>query len=260
MSSPVSTHEASRWALRAGRAGVAAQGLLYVVFAWIAGQIALSGGSESEASSGGALATLAAQPFGFVLLVVLALGFAAYIAWQVFELTGKGLQGPSTVNRVKAAAMATVGVVLLVTTIRVLAQGSAPEGGEEEATSTVLAWPGGRVLVGLVGLAIIGLAGYLVVRGFRGKIREKLTAGVSQWLIRLGQFGDVARGAAFATIGVLLVTAAVTYDSETAGGLDAALGALREQPFGPYLVFAVALGLGAWGVFCVLTARHHREA
>jgi hypothetical protein len=250
--------DVSRFAIVAGRAGIAAQGVLYVVLAWLTAQIAL-GGSEEDASGQGALRQLAEEPGGVVVLVLLALGFAAYLAWQVVELAGRGLTEPTTTNRVKAAAKAAVGLVLLILTISVLAGGGGGGSSEQEATATVLGWPGGRFLVALIGLGIIGFAGYLAVRGIRGGIREKLEPGVAQWLVRLGQVGDVARGVAFAAIGFLLVVAAWRYDPDEAGGLDTALQELRSQPLGVVLVLAIAAGFAAWGVFCVLTARRHRR-
>ncbi len=256
---PDSAREASDWTMRLGRAGVAGQGVLYLILAWLAGRIALGGGGE-EASSSGALSTLADQPFGVVLLVLLALSFLAYAAWQVLEAFGQGLGKPDAKERAKAAAKAIVGVVLLVSTIVVLTGGGQSSNSEEQATATALSWPGGRILVGLIGLGVIAFAGSLVYRGIKGKIREKLEPGVDQRLIRLGQVGDVARGLALATIGVLVITAAVQYDSEESGGLDSALQTLRDQPFGVFIVLAIALGFAAWGIFCVLTARRHKKA
>jgi Domain of Unknown Function (DUF1206) len=253
----VDTDDVSRLAVTAGRAGIAAQGVLYLVLAWITAQLALGSAGE-EASSQGALAQLAEQPFGTVLLVLLAAGFAAYAVWQLFEVAGEGLSRPTAANRAKAAGKAVIGIALLVATVSVLA-GAGGGDGTRSATATVLGWPGGRFLVALAGLAVVALAGYLAVRGIKGKIREKLEPGVPQWQVRLGQAGDVARAVAFATLGILLVIAAWQHDSSEAGGLDAALQELRSQPFGAVLVLAVAVGFAAWGVFCLLTFRRHRR-
>jgi hypothetical protein len=253
----VDSDDVSRFAITAGRAGIAAQGVLYLVLAWITAQLALGSAGE-EASSQGALAQLAEQPFGAVLLVLLAAGFAAYAIWQAFEVAGEGLSRPTATNRAKAAGKAVLGVALLIATISVLAGGGGGDG-TRGATATVLGWPGGRLLVALAGLAVIAVAGYLAVRGIRGTIREKLEPGVPQWQVRLGQAGDVARGIAFATLGVLLVVAAWQHDSSEAGGLDTALQELRSQPFGTVVVLAVAVGFAAWGLFCLLTFRRHRR-
>jgi hypothetical protein len=248
--------DVSRLAITVGRAGIAAQGVLYLVLAWITAQVAL-GSSSQDASSQGALRQLAEEPFGTFLLWLLAAGFLAYAIWQVFELAGQGLTEPSVTNRVKAAAKAVLGIALLVATIQVLASSGGGGDGTSSAIDTVLGWPGGRFLVAVGGLIVVGVAVYLAVRGVRGKIREKLEPGVPQWQIRLGQVGDVARGVAFATLGVLIVVAAWQSDPDEARGLDAALQELASQPFGTAIVLGVAVGFAAWGVFCLLTFRRH---
>lgn len=243
-------------AIRVGRAGIAAQGVLYLVLAWITAQVAL-GSSSGQASSQGALRQLAQEPFGMVLLWVLAAGFAAYAVWQLFELAGRGLTEPDTKNRVKAAAKAVLGIALLVATIGVLTGSGGGGSSASSGIGTVLGWPGGRLLVAAGGLVIIAVAGYFVVRGVKGTIREKLQGGVPQWQIRLGQAGDAARGVAFATLGILVIVAAWQSDPDEARGLDAALQELAAQPFGTVIVLAIAVGFAAWGAFCLLTFRRH---
>jgi hypothetical protein len=55
-----------------------------------------------------------------------------------------------------------------------------------------------------------------------------------------------------------VVVAAVRFRPEEASGLDQALNTLAQQPYGPWLLAAVALGLAAYGVFCFFDARYHR--
>ncbi|MCP3141459.1 DUF1206 domain-containing protein [Pyxidicoccus sp. QH1ED-7-1] len=54
--------------------------------------------------------------------------------------------------------------------------------------------------------------------------------------------------------------AAIQADPGEAGGLGEALTALAEQPFGPWLLGAVALGLVAYAVYQLLEARYRRIA
>jgi hypothetical protein len=75
---------------------------------------------------------------------------------------------------------------------------------------------------------------------------------------RTGQVGFIAKGIAIALIGMLVVIAALRFDPNEASGLDTALKTLATQPFGPYLLIAVALGLACYGVFCFFDARYHR--
>jgi Domain of Unknown Function (DUF1206) len=77
-------------------------------------------------------------------------------------------------------------------------------------------------------------------------------------LERVGQVGNVAKGVSIGLIGILLGVAAVRHNPDEATGLDAALKGLAAQPYGPYLLIAVAVGIVAYGVFCFFDARYHR--
>ncbi len=55
---------------------------------------------------------------------------------------------------------------------------------------------------------------------------------------------------------MLFIYAAVTHDAKKSGGLDAALGTLLQQPFGPVLLGAISLGIICYGLFCFARARH----
>jgi hypothetical protein len=56
-------------------------------------------------------------------------------------------------------------------------------------------------------------------------------------------------------VGLLVVIAAARAQPEQSTGLDGGLKALKEQPYGPYLLAAVALGLIAYGLFLMVKAR-----
>jgi hypothetical protein len=75
-------------------------------------------------------------------------------------------------------------------------------------------------------------------------------------LERLGRLGLTARGIVFATIGWFLIQAAWQYDPEEARGLAGALQTLERQPYGPYLMGGVALGLFAYGIFQIAKGRY----
>ncbi len=67
-----------------------------------------------------------------------------------------------------------------------------------------------------------------------------------------------ARGVVFGVIGVFLVQAALQTDSDEARCLGGALETLVRQPFGPYIIGAVALGLVAYSVSMFVMARYRR--
>jgi hypothetical protein len=63
---------------------------------------------------------------------------------------------------------------------------------------------------------------------------------------------------ALSIIGALFGWAALTYDPKKAGGMDAALMTIRDQPFGVVLLLVVALGIACFGVYCFAWARFAR--
>jgi hypothetical protein len=54
----------------------------------------------------------------------------------------------------------------------------------------------------------------------------------------------------------LFAYAALTHDPDKSGGLDQALVKVLDQPFGPALLAAIAVGFACFGVFCFARARH----
>jgi hypothetical protein len=57
---------------------------------------------------------------------------------------------------------------------------------------------------------------------------------------------------------VLLVVAGLTYDASVPTGLDAGLQQVADEPYGPFLLVLLALGLVAFGVYCLFDARYRK--
>jgi hypothetical protein len=70
--------------------------------------------------------------------------------------------------------------------------------------------------------------------------------------------GYTSKGIAYGIAGILIVTAAVKYDPEKAGGLDAALKALADRSYGPWLLGLIALGIACFGVYCFFQAKYRK--
>jgi hypothetical protein len=67
------------------RVGLVAYGVVYLLVGWLALQIAWGASASKSADTSGALRTLAAQPFGKILLWLVALGLVALALWQASE-------------------------------------------------------------------------------------------------------------------------------------------------------------------------------
>lgn len=250
----------------AARVGLFCYGVTHLIIAWLAFQIAFGGGG-GQADQQGAFATLAQQPFGAVLLWVLVIGFVAVALWRAeqaaFGWTGMDDHAKAVRKKVTAGAKAVLFAVLAVVAGQTAAGGGGGGGGGQQGlTATVLGWPGGPFLVGAVGLGIIAAGGKKVYDGVKKKFRDDMDMPSDRHARmlaeRTGQVGFIAKGIAIGLIGALVVTAAATFDPQQAAGLDQALKTLAGQPYGPFLLAAVALGLAAYGVFCFFDARYHR--
>ena len=77
-------------------------------------------------------------------------------------------------------------------------------------------------------------------------------------MLRLGHVGYIAKGLALGVVGCLLTYATLTFDRQQAQGLDGALQTILAQPFGRFLLTAVAIGFVAFGLFAILQSRYRR--
>src|SRR5205807_7438281 len=68
----------------AARLGLIARGVVYAIVGVLAFKLAVGSGGKTESQTG-ALHTVAHQPLGEVLLIVLAVGLAAYAIWRLIE-------------------------------------------------------------------------------------------------------------------------------------------------------------------------------
>lgn len=247
------------------RVGLVAYGVVHLMIAVIALQVAWSGTGEN-ASAGGALQSLADKPFGVVLLWVTAIGLVALALWQGAEAIWghRDTDGAKLWwKRARSVGRAIVYVAIAFTATRIAtgSGGSGSGSSEESATARLMSVPSGRWLVAAVGIVMVVIAVLQALRGFRASFKDDLapgaTAGTSgSGIKRLGQIGYVAKGVALTIVGALFAWAAITYDPDKAGGLDDALKTLREQPYGQYLLSVVALGLAAFGAYCFAWSRH----
>jgi hypothetical protein len=250
------------------RVGLIAYGIVHLLIAWLALQLAWGGGG-GEADQSGAMSTLASQPFGKPLLWVLAIGLLALSVWQLAELfrlvprlkgTGEAKKKAVT-GIVKSVSKAVVYLVLAATAVKfAVGSGKSSSEQQQQTVAGVFSWPGGRFLVGIAALMLIGVGAYHVRKGFNKHFMKEIdttqaTAGQRRTVERLGQVGYPAKGIALALVGGLLGWAAITFDPEKAGGLDGAMRTLLDAPFGKVLLTLVAVGIAAFGVFAFFRAR-----
>jgi hypothetical protein len=243
------------------RAGLTARGIIYILVGWVAVLVAL-GHSSREADQTGALQLLVGKPYGLVSLWLLGVGFAAYALWRLSEAAfGVSGERPGAGPRLKSLGRAIIYAGLSYLTFTVIAGTDRSQSGrQQDITASAMEHPAGRVLVGVVGLAVVACGIVLVVEGVRKKFMKYLQTGRMSARTRrvveiLGVTGTCARGLVFALVGVLVIDAAVTHKAAESGGIDKALLTLRNQPFGEFLMLLAALGLLIFGVYGLCEAR-----
>ncbi|MFD7160490.1 DUF1206 domain-containing protein [Kribbella sp. NPDC059898] len=236
--------------------GLIAYGVVHLLVAWIALQLAL-GKSSQEASQQGALQELAGQPFGGVLLWIVAIGLFALVVWRVLEL---GWGHLDLRKKLSSIGRAVVYLVLGVSAVKISAgSGSSSTGQQQSGSGRLMAHGGGRALVVAIGVAIVAIGCYQVYKAITKKFTEDLVGGVSHTTVVLGRVGYAAKGVAFVVVGVLFGWAAIVYDPQKAGGLDTALHTIKGQPFGSVLLTVLAVGIAAFGAYCFSWSRNARH-
>lgn len=253
----------SDWLDHAVRIGLVAYGVVHLMIAWLAIQLAF-GDSSGSASSKGALQQLARQPFGEVLIWLIALGMFLLVVWRLIEAAAghRDEEGGTRVRkRLTSLGKALIYGSIGVSALRVALHAGSSSKGQDSTTAKLMDLPAGRWIVGLVGVAIIGYGLNLIRRAWTEKFREHLDAegksgDAGRAYIWFGKAGYMAKGVSFLVVGGLFVYAAWTHKAKKSGGLDQALHKVLQQPFGQGLLVVLAIGIGCYGLFCFARARH----
>jgi hypothetical protein len=256
------------WVATLARLGYATIGVVYLMIGTLATQAALGTGG-AIADTRDVLVTIARQPFGRVLLGLTALGLSGYVLWRLiqagFDPERQGTDARGLLTRLGFAVSGVAYAALAVLAAR-MALGAGGAGGpaaEQAWTALVLAQPFGPWLVGSLGGIMIGVGLAHVYRAYTAHFMQEYATGEmrarqQRWAKWLGQWGLAARGVTFGIIGGFLLYAGASADPSQARGLDGALVAVAQQPYGPWLLGVVALGLVAYGLFCLSQALYRR--
>ena len=240
------------------RAGFCARGVMYIIIGILAIQIAF-GSAGHKADQSGAVRVVGGTPFGAFLLWLLVIGFAGMALWRLSEALygGPGADGRKAGHRAIAGFKALLYAFIAYGITKYALGLGAPKSSNKQSvdlTSTAMSEPGGRILVGIVGLVLIGVGAWLAWRAFERQFLAELRTGEMSPQTRkvvtfLGRFGGIARGIVFGAAGVFLLIAAFTANAHKAKGIDATLRAFTKTPAGPWLLVLVAVGLVLFGCY-----------
>jgi Domain of Unknown Function (DUF1206) len=257
----------SGWYEWTARSGLVAKGVSYGILGVLALKLALGDGGKATSRSG-ALHTIVQHQFGKVLVIALAVGFAAYALWRIVQAFAEREEGDGEKGKAKKwgkragyLGRAAIYVGLTYTCVKLLT-GAGEESQNEKAhqtTATVLDWPAGRWIVAGVGLAIFGVGLWNAYRAFTTKFEDKWR-GMGRTVRKVGGgvgfAGHLARAVVFGLVGIFIVKAAIDYNAKEARGLDGALQELAGHSYGEWLLGLTATGLLAYGIFCFFDARY----
>jgi Domain of Unknown Function (DUF1206) len=258
-------HEASPWIERLGRLGYIAKGVVYILVGVLAAEAAVGAGGKTT-DTRGALQEILQAPFGKFLLLAITVGLVGYALWRFaqagLDADRKGSDAKGLSIRTSYAMIGAIYAGLALTALR-LALGSGDRSSTDAKTQSWTAWllgkPLGPWLVGLAGLVVIGVGINQFVQAYTAQFRQNLKTGTlgyerAKWVTHVGRLGFTARGVVFGIVGVFLIVAAIRVQPGEARGLGGALETLAQQPFGPWLLGLVSLGLIAYGLFMLILA------
>lgn len=260
------------WINWLARFGYAAKGLVYITIGLLAIQVVFGTGGKTTGPSG-ALESLANRPFPHLLLGITALGLLSYAAWRIVQAwidpqnEGTGTHG--LIKRgayvISGAIYGTLGMEAADLALEIFDREDGDDGDEqaEEGVAWLMTQPFGIWLVALVGMVIIATGFYQFYRAYKMKFRSELELSEMNptertWTIRAGRIGFAARGVVYSLIGGFIVVSAWQANPEQAAGIGESLQALLQQPFGPWLLGIVAIGLIVYGIYAFLLVRYHR--
>ncbi|MEV0252593.1 DUF1206 domain-containing protein [Nocardia sp. NPDC050712] len=246
---------------RFARAGFVMSGIVHLIIGYLALRLAFGRGGTADQS--GAMAELAEKPGGKFILWFAVVAFVLLALWHVVQVfLGKASEPDhqdkkhEAVRRVKAAAKAVIYFFFALTAWNfVRGSGSSSQSQSQSMSARLMESSGGKILLVLIALVIIGVGGYHIYKGASKKFEKDLEGGVSQVVRRMGMTAYIVKGFAIGVVGVLLILATFHSKPDQVAGLDGALKTLGAQPYGMILLIVVGLGIVVYGFYNFVQAR-----
>ncbi len=249
------------WAVPIMRAGYAGRGLTYLVIAGFSLWAIWQGGSAQGTSS--ALGQLEGSAWGAAVLVLIALGLAAYAVWRVvdaiWDLEDYGTDAKGLLARAGQIVTGLIHLAIGIAAAAILITSADGGGGSAISTAVgrLMSMPFGIWAVGVVGIITLGAGLYYGRKALREDYRDDLQANhfTLHWNPAL-RAGVLAQGIVVTVIGVFILIAALSADPGQAGGLGQTFTWLSQQVFGKVLVTLLCLGLLGFSLFCFVNAAY----
>ena len=255
--------KARPWMDRIARAGYVAKGMVYATVGILAGQVALGIGGKTT-GAGGAVESIGSQPFGRAMLVLLAAGLLCYALWKlvqgIMDPDDKGSDVSGIMRRAGYGGSALIHGGLAFSALEELFGTEGHSTSLDAWTAQLMSQPFGRWLVALVGLVVLGIGLYQLYAGVTARYREDLKTyqmdAAGRWTMLTGRVGTTARAVVILVAGSFVLLAGYQADPSETRGLGDTLQTIIHQPFGPYSLGIIAVGLVLYGIFMLVVARY----
>ena len=249
------------------RLGYLSKAVVYAIVGLLAILTAANRGGRITDTSG-ALRVVLTQPFGRMLLIVLAVGLCGYGVWRLLDAFADpdrdGTSAAGLITRIGNAVRGLVYGGLAIEAFRLLRGMRGSRGDEAETwTARILELPLGPIAVGIAGAIVTIYGAWELIRSIRGRDDPKvnwsaISSDVRQAVRSISRFGVGVRGGLIATLGVFLARAAVTHDPDQAAGTRESLLRLGGLVEGRWFLALIAAGLLAYAVDQAIHARFRR--
>lgn len=255
-----------RWIERFARFGIISKGIVYCLIGILAAMSAI-GLQGRKMSKSDTFKLVYDQPFGQVLLILIALGMIGYVMWRFFQAFADiDHKGSDTKAKLVRAGYVFSGIVyasLAFYAIKLALSGPQGDGDGNQRqfiVSKVLALPAGEWLIGAAAVLIFLNGIRQIYKGASHKFCknvELVKSDYSEVYKKTGVLGYISRGVVLLVIGYFFFRAAITHDVNNVQGTEGAFDFL-ENTFGSVLLVIVAIGLVGYGVFQFVKGRYQR--
>jgi high-affinity Fe2+/Pb2+ permease len=250
------------------RLGYFAIGVVYSAMGVLAMLGVLGVGAGQYTGSFGAIRALRSQPYGRVILGIIAAGVAVYVTWRlaqsVFDVEDRGTSTGGLLRRGGLLLSAFAYIVLIARIVVQMFVGLSSEASAQASdwSKPLMNHPAGLALIGLAGVAMLAVAGVQFWTAYRAGFLEQIAAssGSKRSVSALGRFGFFSRGVVFGIMAFFLIISAIRTSPSSAKGLGGAIQTLGQQPYGRFLIGVVAIGLFSYGLFMLSKARFRHLA
>ncbi|HYG02346.1 MAG TPA: DUF1206 domain-containing protein [Chryseosolibacter sp.] len=254
----------AQWFEHYFRFGLISKGIVYCLTGIIA-TLAAIGYSRDSTGKSEIFQFIYEQPFGRILLGVIALGLLGYSLLRFFQcfkdIDNKGGSAKGLAKRFGFFISGLLYLSLGFYAGKLAVTGSQGNGDSRQfMVGKILELPAGQWIIGIIGVIIIGNGLYQMYRGISQKFMKKIqlrAAKFSDLMKKSGIIGYAARGFVLLIIGYLIVHAAMTANPNEAKGTDGAFHFMESQ-FGGVLMALVAIGLIAYGAFMFVRAKYEQ--